>query len=110
MFSYSDLAFHGNKISFKVKNVGKYDGDDTPQLYLSFPIEANTPPLQLKGFKKTKMLGPGDSETIEYTVSNELLQIWSVEKHDWQIIPGKYGVSIGASSGDLRLVGTYIRN
>lgn len=109
-FSYSDLAIHGNKISFKVKNIGKYDGDDIPQLYLSFPVEANTPPLQLKGFKKTKMLGPGDSETIEYTVSNELLQIWSVEKHDWQIIPGKYGVSIGASSGDLRLVGTYIRN
>ena len=51
-----------------VANTGKVVGSEVVQLYAEFPALARTPPLQLKGFHKTRPLEP--SETGTTTTSN----------------------------------------
>lgn len=63
------------KISFVVKNVGKYIVEDVPQLYLSTPSAGINMPLStLIGFKRVK-LKPNESQKIEFIISPQMLQM-----------------------------------
>ena len=44
-----------------VTNTGKVVGSEVVQLYAEFPALARTPPLQLKGFHKTRPLEPSET-------------------------------------------------
>lgn len=121
-FEYSDLyVFHDclgeacdlgrplfETVSFTVKNVGQVAGAEVAQLYLGFPKEAGEPPLQLKGFKKTKALEPGQEERVEiYLNPARDAAIWDARAHDWALVPGLFDVKVGASSRDIRLAGNF---
>lgn len=63
------------KVSFAVKNTGKYIVEDIPQLYISTPGAGVDMPLNtLIGFKRIK-LHPGESQEVEFTVSPQMLQM-----------------------------------
>ena len=105
-FEYSDLEVEVSedsiKVKFKVKNVGKYSGKEVAQIYVS-PSRGEIPkPLQeLKGFRKTKLLQPGEAEEIEVEIPLRLLASYSCGK--WIVEAGKYEIRIGASSRDIKL-------
>jgi len=102
-FTYSDLKCQNLQCSFVVKNSGKVAGTEVAQLYLKFPDEGKEPPFQLKGFVKTQSLAAGASETVSIQLAERDLSIWDDQQHKWAVVPGSYGVFVGASSRDLRL-------
>lgn len=95
-------------VSFKVQNVGTLYGAEIPQLYLSFPSSAQTPPRMLKGFESIP-LNPGETTTVEFGLSRYDLSVWSEEDEAW-IAPepnATFDIHIGASSRDFRLHGEF---
>ncbi|KAI0321104.1 beta-glucosidase [Amylostereum chailletii] len=92
-------------ISFTLKNNGSLAGHESPQLYTSPPKSAASAPYNLKGFDNV-FLAPGESTTVSFNLSRYDLSVWNVVTQRWEIPTGTTGVSVGASSRDLRLAST----
>ena len=113
-FEFSDLklsskTFNGMlKIEVTVKNSGKVDGKEVVQLYLSSPESGIEKPFQeLKGFAKTKLLKPGDSQQLSFELDARSIASFWTGKSAWVADPGVYLVKIGASSKDIRLKSSF---
>jgi len=113
-FDYSNLKVQRNsssdggiQVAFTVKNSGKVAGAEVAQLYLGFPGTAGEPLRQLKGFGKTKVLAAGEVQKMQLNLRQRDTSIWDVVRHGWSVVPGKYQVSIGSSSRDFRLQGSF---
>ncbi|MBL3656382.1 beta-glucosidase [Fulvivirga sediminis] len=109
-FEYSDLKLSDGtfkdeiEVSFKVTNTGKVAGKEIAQLYLSAPaVLVDKPEAELKAFAKTKVLKPGKSEKISFTLKAKDLASFVNEKSAWIAEKGEYSVKIGASSKDIQL-------
>lgn len=90
----------------RVTNSGGVAGAEVPQLYITLPASApSTPPRQLRGFAKLK-LAPGASGTATFPLRRRDLSYWDVGRQNWVVPSGSFGVSVGASSRDIRLTGT----
>lgn len=76
-----------------------------PQLYLSPPETANSPPYLLKGFDNI-YIAPGEFTNVTIPLSRYDLSIWDVVSQKWVIPSGTTGVTVGASSRDHRLTGS----
>ncbi|KAK0383716.1 hypothetical protein NLU13_9627 [Sarocladium strictum] len=101
-----DVAY---TLSVRVTNTGQtHSGKASVQAYLQFPdgIPYDTPVIQLRDFEKTAELAPGESETVELTLTRKDLSVWDVEIQDWVVpaVDGAYKVWIGAASDDLGTV------
>jgi beta-glucosidase len=113
-FDYSDLKLSSTIFSSKmkatitVKNTGKVAGKEVAQLYLAAPSAEIEKPLQeLKGFAKTKLLKPGESQQLSFELdARALASFWSGISA-WVADKGDYEVRIGASSKDIRLKKTF---
>ena len=107
-FDYSDakIAEKGNayEVSVTVKNTGNYDGKEVVQLYISAPDNkaANKPAKELKAYAKTKLLKPGESETLTLTVKAEDLASFDEAASAWVVAEGEYQFLIAASSQDIK--------
>ncbi|AYD46248.1 glycoside hydrolase family 3 C-terminal domain-containing protein [Arachidicoccus soli] len=110
-FNFSDLklsdsSFHHHlTASVTVKNSGDVAGKEVVQLYISAPKGEEgleKPEEELKAFAKTNLLKPGESQTIQFSITpNELASF--VESHNaWIADKGVYTLRIGASSVDIR--------
>jgi beta-glucosidase len=104
-FSYSNLAVNTAadntlRIIFTVKNEGPVGGAEVPQVYLGIN-DKDEPPLRLVGWSKI-ILKPGEARQIDITIPPRMQSVWSVDAHDWKLIPGSR-VYVGASSRDIRL-------
>ncbi|KAI0639226.1 beta-glucosidase [Trametes polyzona] len=92
-------------VTFTVTNNGTVAGTEIPQLYTSPPASAKSAPFNLKGFDSV-FLAPGESTTVTLTLSRLDFSVWDVASQSWQIAKGATGISVGASSRDLRLKGS----
>ncbi|TFY70697.1 hypothetical protein EVG20_g2312 [Dentipellis fragilis] len=92
-------------VSFTIRNNGTVAGHEIPQLYLSPPASANSPPNLLKGFDSV-FLVPGQARSVSLGLSRYDLSTWNVVTQRWEIPSGTTGVSVGASSRDIRLRGS----
>ncbi|KAH9898580.1 beta-glucosidase [Cubamyces lactineus] len=92
-------------VTFTVTNNGTVAGTEIPQLYTSPPASAKSAPFNLKGFDSI-FLAPGASTTVTMTLSRIDFSVWNVPSQSWQIATGVTGISVGASSRDLRLKGS----
>ncbi len=108
-FEYSDLKLSSTnflskmKVTVTVKNTGKVAGKEVVQLYLSAPsVEIEKPVQELKGFAKTKLLKPGESEQITFELDERSLASFWSGISSWVADKGDYEVRIGASSKDIR--------
>jgi len=109
-FNYSDIQLSTkefqNEITVKltVKNTGKVAGKETVELYLHAPnVEIDKPVQELKGFAKTALLKPGESQQITFTLDARSLASFWTNISSWVAEKGAYEVRIGASSKDIRL-------
>ncbi len=108
-FSYSQpqlssTSFNGElTISIEVKNTGKVAGKEVVQLYLTAPAASmDKPTKELKGFAKTGVLKPGESETLRFSVTADQLASYSEQAGRWVADAGSYQILLAASSSDIR--------
>ena len=91
---------------FEVVNTGSRPGKEVAQVYIEPPRGRIDKPIhELKGFHKTRLLKPGESERI--TIEIPLRSLASFDGKEWVVEKGLYRVKVGASSRDTRLVGTF---
>lgn len=109
-FAYSNLKLNSDRFNKKitatvvVKNTGKVPGKEVVQLYISAPVKTvEKPELELKGFAKTGLLKPGESQTITFTIDARSLASFNTEVSSWVADAGNYTVKIGASVEDIKL-------
>jgi len=112
--SYTTFNYSGFKISaplFKgkltasvtVTNTGKVAGKEVAQLYLSAPaVKLDKPAIELKGFAKTRLLKPGESQTLTFAINARDLASYSTQQEAWVAEAGTYTLSIGASSKAIK--------
>jgi beta-glucosidase len=108
-FEYSDLKTSKPTlsdsilVSVNVRNIGKRDGDEVVQLYVSYPGSKEERPMkQLKGFKRV-FIPAGESKTVEIPLKAEDLAYWNVEKHAFIVEKGNVKLMVGSSSADIKL-------
>ena len=111
-FEYSDLTVTPEKVSndqpvkvsVAVKNAGRRSGAEVVQLYVHDGHSAiDRPVRELKGFTRVE-LKPGETRTVEFTLSRADLSYWSPFQKGWMAEPGIFEIQIGASSRDIRLI------
>ncbi|MEN9919909.1 MAG: hypothetical protein RL662_2345 [Bacteroidota bacterium] len=103
-FTYSDICIQadypeeGVYVMVKVKNTGKVSGREVVQLYLDAPKGAiDKPKRELKGFRKTKLLGVGQEQTIVFEISPKELASFNTPKSAWIADKGIYTVQVSSS-------------
>jgi beta-glucosidase len=94
------------KVSCQITNTGHRPGKEVVQLYVG-DLEASVarPVRELKAFTKVG-LNPGETTTVEFTLTARDLSYWSTRLHDWVLEGGQFELAVGASSRDLRLTTT----
>ena len=90
-------------ISFDVKNTGDLPGREVVQVYISAPAsKINKPVKELKAFAKTKLLKPGETEIMTFTLNQRSLASFYTDFSSWVAEAGEYIIEVGASSRDIR--------
>ena len=106
-FSYSNptAAVSGEtvKLSVKVTNTGHVAGKEAVQVYIEAPGGGlNGLVKELKAYGKTALLQPGESETLEFALTEYDLAGFNPEASCWQTLQGYYKADFAASSQDIR--------
>ena len=114
--SYTTFAFsseHAEKplqvtdnITFPVTvtNTGDRAGQQVVQLYVAAPAgKLPKPKKELKDFAKTKILQPGEAQTLELTVDKSELASFSPEQRAWVVDKGNYQFQIAKSVDEVVL-------
>lgn len=104
-FGYSAEASAGDPCTLRVKvsNTGSRPGKEVVQLYVSAPAgDLAKPKQELKGFAKTRLLQPGESETLVLRLSADDLASFSEAENAWLTAPGAYLLRIGSSSRHIQ--------
>jgi beta-glucosidase len=113
-FDYSEFSLSSSDfeeqitVSVEVTNSGDVAGREVAQLYISAPEgDLDKPEMELKGFAKTALLEPGESEEIEFTITPRSLSSFNADKSAWIANAGTYEVRIGTSSEQIKVTDTF---
>lgn len=106
-FEYSDLQVVQKsarcfEVSFKVKNTGKYDGEEVSQLYMRDEYASVVQPMkQLKHFERFH-LKKREEKKVTFVLTEEdfFLVNYTLKK---VVESGNFHLMIGAASNDIRL-------
>ena len=112
-FSYTTFEYSDAKIAQKndiydvtvtVRNTGELEGKEVVELYISAPDNkaANKPAKELKAFAKTKLLKPGESQTLTLSITAADLASFDEAASAWVVAEGEYQFLVGASSQDIK--------
>lgn len=98
--SYTEFKYSGMNVEevgeeylvkVNVENVGKYSGKEVVQIYVKAPgKDMDKPARELKGFTKTNVLAPGQSQTVEVRIPKTLLASFDEQRSGWAIEKGTY--------------------
>ncbi|MFA5739166.1 MAG: beta-glucosidase [Bacteroidales bacterium] len=90
-------------ITMEVKNTGETAGREVVQVYVGAPAKDMIKPVkELRAFGKTKLLEPGESETLSFTFTARDLASFDAVRSGWVTESGSYNIYLGASSADIR--------
>lgn len=103
---YTDFAVHATGFSVEnnaavvtatVRNIGKFTGKESVQLYYSAPDGKLKKPLRELGtYQKTEELLPGESETVTLILPLENMASWDAENDCWLLEKGDYELYLGS--------------
>ncbi len=108
-FSYTGIQLSRNTMaasgtieaSVTVSNTGKYDGEETVQLYIQDLASSVTRPVkELKNFKKI-FLKTGESQKVTFIISENDLKFYDAEMN-YRAEPGDFKVFIGTNSNEVK--------
>ncbi len=110
-FGYSRLKVvpsgdGGLNVRLHLRNLGKVGSDEVPQVYLErpqrVPAGVQFPVRSLAAFVRIH-LAAGEEKAVALHIPLRQLQFWSTTRRGWVRTTGRRGISVGASSRDLRL-------
>ena len=107
-FEYSDAKIEQKNdiydISVAVKNTGNFEGKEVVEVYISAPDNkaANKPVKELKAFAKTKLLKPGESQTLTLSITAPELASFDEAASAWVVAEGEYQFLVAASAQDIK--------
>lgn len=108
-FSYGDLKLSSRQFDGKlaatvtVTNAGRVAGREVVQLYVGAPAgRLDKPKGELRAFAKTRLLRPGQSQTVTFSLGAADLASFDPAGSSWVAEAGTYAVRVGASSRDIR--------
>jgi len=103
------------QVDVRVRNTGKRTGKTVIQVYVSFPddvVESTTgepidfPVRVLRNFEKIEV-SPGSPRVVSMNLTRKDLSYWSVVEQNWVMPKGDIVISVGQSSRDLPLKGSF---
>jgi len=110
-FTYSGLSSSvvGAEVvvTVSVTNSGSRAGDEVVQAYVgksSSSVQRRV--KDLRGFQRVS-LNPGETKQIQIRIQRDDLRYWDTTGSTWILEPGTYNLSIGSSSKDIRLTGSF---
>ena len=113
-FTYGDVKLSATNFKDKITatititNTGKVAGKEVVELYLRAPDrKIFKPDIELKGFAKTNLLQPNQSQTLTFTLTANDLASFNTATSSWVAEVGTYTVKIGASSTDIKKTATF---
>ncbi|MDG1219187.1 MAG: glycoside hydrolase family 3 C-terminal domain-containing protein [Flavobacteriaceae bacterium] len=111
-FEYSELKIgktnisekESFKISFNIKNIGNYNGDEVVQVYIrDLKSKLKMPIKQLRGFKRVS-LSKGGEKVIEFEFKPiEDFRYYNPTEQKYMVDKGSFEIQVGSSSQDIRL-------
>lgn len=111
-FGYSPISLNKTKITpsdrleatVTITNTGRFDGEETVQLYVRDVIGSVTRPVkELKGFQKV-FLKAGESKIITFSLTANDLKFYDINmKYTYE--PGDFKLFIGTNSQDVKEAG-----
>ena len=90
------------KVSVKVKNTGKMDGDEVVQVYLRNTADSEGPIKTLRAYKRVT-LKAGEAKTVEIDFPRNSFECWDASTNTMRIMSGTYELMVGNSSDDACL-------
>ncbi len=91
------------EVAVTVTNTGERRGQEVVQLYVSAVGSSMIKPeKELKGFAKVD-LGPGERETVTFTLGKRSFASYNPELAEWEAETGAYRILIGRSSREIEL-------
>lgn len=113
-FEYSNMQLSHDEfdeelfVSADIKNTGNYAGSEVIQLYLAAPsTQLDKPVRELKGFVKTRVLQPGESQRVTFRLTQDQLASFHTDISAWVAEKGDYKVELASSSVDIRQEGSF---
>ena len=114
--SYTTFSVTQRKVSFEdgeavaratVTNTGDVPGREVVQVYFSAPgNKLSRPALELAGYRKTRLLDPGESEsvTVRFPISQMAAydDLGKIARSAWVLEAGEYRFFIGTSVRDVK--------
>lgn len=100
-----EIDWENVQLTIDVKNIGKYTGKEVVQVYVTAPEGSLTKPYQeLKAYRKTKELKPGESQTLTVVIPTESLASYNEQKAAFVMEAGDYIFRIGSNSKNTKAV------
>ena len=108
-FDYSNLKLASTNFSGKltftvdVKNTGSVAGREAVQIYVGSPSgKLKKPEETLAAYAKTKLLNPGESQTVSFTIETKDFASFNEATSSWIAEAGNYILKVGASSLNIK--------
>lgn len=97
------LAANGRiRVSADVTNTGDRAGAEVVQLYIGDEESSLPRPVkELKGFEKVS-LNPGQTQTVTFEITPDMLQYYDDVKGAWVTEPGTFTAYVGVASDNVR--------
>ena len=91
------------KASVTVTNTGKVAGRDVVQIYVGYPsARVERCKKDLRGFAKTRLLKPGESEMVAIRLNARDFAYWDELENGFRTDKGTYEILFAASSAEIR--------
>lgn len=85
------------KVSFELKNTGRYEGTEVAQLYVQDKVGSVVRPVrELKRFERVT-LAPGESKTITFELPVSELAFWNIDM-EYVVEPGDFRLWVAGDS------------
>jgi beta-glucosidase len=113
-FNYSNLKLSSDefddsiKVTIDIENTGPIAGKEVVQIYLSAPsAKLKKPREELAAFAKTRLLEPGQGQTLTFNLHARDLASFDTASSSWLAEAGDYRVKAGASSKNIKQTASF---